>query len=200
MKKKSLSLMLISLLVSTETLIMPAAQTFASVDTTNILPCSCDDDRHKDNCEKEKKETKKDKKDCEKDKKETKKDKKDCEKDKKDVEKDKKDCEKDKKDMEKDQKKEACPDMKFWTEDNMKLLNSDQKKKLCEIQEKIKKGNTLDESDKKALFELRDVVFKCKLGDKKYEEFKKLIEKKKCGDKLTEDEEEKLKCYFKELK
>ena len=51
--------MLISLLVSTETLIMPAAQAFASVDTTNILPCSCDDDRHKDNCEKEKKETKK---------------------------------------------------------------------------------------------------------------------------------------------
>ena len=172
MKKKSLSLMLISLLVSTETLIMPAAQTFASVDTTNILPCSCDDDRHKDNCEKEKKETKKDKKDCE----------------------------KDKKDMEKDQKKEACPDMKFWTEDNMKLLNSDQKKKLCEIQEKIKKGTALDESDKKALFDLRDVVFKCKLGDKKYEEFKKLIEKKKCGDKWTEDEEEKLKCYFKELK
>ena len=179
MKKKSLSIMLISLLVSTETLIMPAAQAFASVDTTNILPCSCDDDRHKDNCEKEKKETKKDKKD---------------------VEKDKKDCEKDKKDMEKDQKKEACPDMKFWTEDNMKLLNSDQKKKLCEIQEKIKKGTALDESDKKALFELRDVVFKCKLGDKKYEEFKKLIEKKKCGDKLTEEEEEKLKCYFKELK
>ena len=102
--------------------------------------------------------------------------------------------------MEKDQKKEACPDMKFWTEDNMKLLNSDQKKKLCEIQEKIKKGTALDESDKKALFELRDVVFKCKLGDKKYEEFKKLIEKKKCGDKLTEEEEEKLKCYFKELK
>ena len=179
MKKKSLSLMLISLLVSTETLIMPAAQAFASVDTTNILPCSCDDDRHKDNCEKEKKETKKDKKD---------------------VEKDKKDCEKDKKDMEKDQKKEACPDMKFWTEDNMKLLNSDQKKKLCEIQEKIKKGTALDESDKKALFELRDAVFKCKLGDKKYEEFKKLIEKKKCGDKLTKEEEEKLKCYFKELK
>ena len=172
MKKKSLSLMLISLLVSTETLIMPAAQAFASVDTTNILPCSCDDDRHKDNCEKEEKKT----------------------------EKYKKDCEKDKKDMEKDQKKEACPDMKFWTEDNMKLLNSDQKKKLCEIQEKIKKGTALDESDKKALFELRDVVFKCKLGDKKYEEFKKLIEKKKCGDKLTEEEEEKLKCYFKELK
>ena len=90
--------------------------------------------------------------------------------------------------------------MKFWTEDNMKLLNSDQKKKLCEIQEKIKKGTALDESDKKALFELRDAVFKCKLGDKKYEEFKKLIEKKKCGDKLTKEEEEKLKCYFKELK
>ena len=72
--------------------------------------------------------------------------------------------------------------------------------KGLEIQEKIKKGTALDESDKKALFELRDVVFKCKLGDKKYEEFKKLIEKKKCGDKLTEEEEEKLKCYFKELK
>lgn len=179
MKKKSLSLMLISLLVSTETLIMPAAQAFASVDTTDILPCSCDDDRHKDNCEKEKKKTEKDKKDCEKEKKE---------------------IEKDKNSGEKDQKKEACPDMKFWTEDNIKLLNSDQKNKLCEIQEKIKKGTALDESDKKALFELRDAVFKCKLGDKKYEEFKKLIEKKKCGDKLTKEEEEKLKCYFKELK
>ena len=66
MKKKSLSLMLISLLVSTETLIMPAAQAFASVDTTDILPCSCDDDRHKDNCEKEKKYIKKDKKEIKK--------------------------------------------------------------------------------------------------------------------------------------
>ena len=163
MKKKSLSLMLISLLVSTETLIMPTAQAFASVDTADILPCSCDDERHKDNCEKEKKKTEKFLRHS-------------------------------------IQKRNTCPDMKFWTEDNMKLLNSDQKKKLCEIQEKIKKGTALDESDKKALFELRDAVFKCKLGDKKYEEFKKLIEKKKCGDKLTKEEEEKLKCYFKELK
>ena len=31
------------------------------------------------------------------------------------------------------------------------------------------------------------------LMSKKYEEFKKLIEKKKCGDKLTEEEEEKIK-------
>lgn len=169
MKKKSLSLMLISLLVSTETLIMPTAQAFASVDTADILPCSCDDERHKDNCEKEKKEIEKD-------------------------------CKDNKNSGEKEQKKEVCPDMQFWTEDNIKLLNSDQKNKLCEIQEKIKKGTALDESDKKALFELRDAVFKCKLGDKKYEEFKKLIEKKKCGDKLTKEEEEKLKCYFKELK
>ena len=169
MKKKSLSLMLISLLVSTETLIMPTAQAFASVDTADILPCSCDDERHKDNCEKEEKKTEKD-------------------------------CKDNKNSGEKEQKKEVCPDMQFWTEDNIKLLNSDQKNKLCEIQEKIKKGTALDESDKKALFELRDAVFKCKLGDKKYEEFKKLIEKKKCGDKLTKEEEEKLKCYFKELK
>ena len=169
MKKKSLSLMLISLLVSTETLIMPTAQAFASVDTADILPCSCDDERHKDNCEKETKKTEKD-------------------------------CKDNKNSGEKEQKKEVCPDMQFWTEDNIKLLNSDQKNKLCEIQEKIKKGTALDESDKKALFELRDAVFKCKLGDKKYEEFKKLIEKKKCGDKLTKEEEEKLKCYFKELK
>ena len=171
MKKKSLSLMLISLLVSTETLIAPAISTFASLNTTETLPCSCDDDRHH-------------KKDCEKDKKE---------------DKDKKDYEKEKKDY-KEQKKDDCPDMKFWTEDNIKSLNSDQKKKLCEIQEKIKAGKTIDENDKKTLFELRDVVFKCKLGDKKYEEFKKLMEKKKCGNKLTDEEEEKLKCYFKELK
>lgn len=178
MKKKSLSLMLISLLVSTEALIMPATQAFASIDTSRTLPCSCDDDRHKKDCKDEKKDVEKDKKDC------------------KD---EKKDAEKDKKDYDKD-KKDACPDIKFWTEDNIKMLNSDQQKKLCEIQEKIKKGTALDESDKKTLFELRDAVFKCKLGDKKYEEFKKLIEKKKCGDKLTEEEEEKLKCYFKELK
>ena len=130
-------------------------------------------------------------------KKKTEKYKKDCEKEKKETE---KDCKDNKNSGEKEQKKEVCPDMQFWTEDNIKLLNSDQKNKLCEIQEKIKKGTALDESDKKALFELRDAVFKCKLGDKKYEEFKKLIEKKKCGDKLTKEEEEKLKCYFKELK
>lgn len=182
MKKKSLSLILISLLVSTKTLIMPAAQAFASVDISDTLPCSCEDDRHnKDDCKKDNKKTEKDTKD---------------KKDKKDQ----KDCDKDKKDVEKDQKKESCPDMTFWTEDNMKLLNSDQKKKLCDIQEKVKKGTALNESDKKDLFELRDCVFKCKLGDKKYEEFKKLIEKKKCGDKLTEEEEEQLKGYFKELK
>ena len=51
--------------------------------------------------------------------------------------------------MEKDQKKEACPDMKFWTEDNMKLLNSDQKKKLCEIKEKIRViRNPFDKKEK----------------------------------------------------
>ena len=68
-------------------------------------------------------------------------------------------------------KKEACPDMKFWTEDNMKLLNSDQKRNYVKFK-KNKKGTALDESDKKALFELRDVVFKCKLGDKNMKNLK----------------------------
>lgn len=175
MKKKSLSLMLISLLVSAQTLAVPALSVMADITSDSTLPCSCDDERCKD------KDKCKDK----------------C-KDKKDTKEKKKadDCEKNKKDCNKNDGQE----MKFWTDDHIKLLSEDQKKKLCDIQEKLKNGKCLDESDKKVLFELRETVFKCKLGDKKYTDFKKLMEKKKCGEKLTDDEECKLKDYFKELK
>lgn len=98
------------------------------------------------------------------------------------------------------QPKHTKDDMGFWNNDNINLLNDTQKKQLETIREKIKKGETLTDDDKKTMFELKDAIVKSKLGEEKFNKFKALMEKKKNGQQLTDEEKKDLKMFFKELK
>ena len=108
-----------------------------------------------------------------------------------------KDYEKDK-----DKNKDKCKDdkekdkgLEIFTDENCKYLSSDQKKTLTECKQCQEKGTPLTEEQKKSLNAMIDCIFKGKLGDEKYKDFKCLIEKKGKGTKLTEEEEKKLKEY-----
>ena len=83
----------------------------------------------------------------------------------------------------------------IFTEENCKYLSADQKKTLTECKECKEKGTPLTEDQKKSLSIMIECIFKGKLGDEKYKDFKCLIEKKGKGTKLTEEEEKKLKEY-----
>lgn len=139
----------------------------------------------------------KDKKDkCKEDKKDK------CKEDEKDKKKDDCKCKDGEKDKEKDKNKDKCKDgkekdkgLEIFTDENCKYLSSDQKKTLTECKQCKEKGTPLTEEQKKALNAMIDCIFKGKLGDEKYKDFKCLIEKKGKGTKLTEEEEKKLKEY-----
>lgn len=88
----------------------------------------------------------------------------------------------------------------IFDDDNQKYLSKDQKKKLEEIKKTKEKCGTLSDEQKKDLNEIREIIIKNKLGDEKYKDFKCLIEKKKSNNKLTSEEEKKLKEYKKILK
>lgn len=112
-----------------------------------------------------------------------------------------KDSEKEK-DKEKDKNKDKCKDNKekdkdleIFTDENCKYLSPDQKKTLNECKQCKEKGTPLTEDQKKALTIMIDCIFKGKLGDEKYKDFKCIMEKKGKGTKLTEEEEKKLKEY-----
>ena len=111
---------------------------------------------------------------------------------------------KDKKDKSKDEEKDKNKDkgkdhkdkgLDIFTEENCKYLSADQKKTLTECKECKEKGTPLTEDQKKSLSVMIECIFKGKLGDEKYKDFKCLIEKKGKGTKLTEEEEKKLKEY-----
>lgn len=112
-----------------------------------------------------------------------------------------KDSEKEK-DKEKDKNKDKCKDNKekdkdleIFTDENCKYLSPDQKKTLNECKQCKEKSTPLTEDQKKALTIMIDCIFKGKLGDEKYKDFKCIMEKKGKGTKLTEEEEKKLKEY-----
>lgn len=83
----------------------------------------------------------------------------------------------------------------IFTEENCKYLSDDQKKTLNECKQCKEKGTPLTEDQKKSLTIIIDCIFKGKLGDEKFKDFKNLIEKKQKGTKLTDEEEKKLKEY-----
>ena len=122
----------------------------------------------------------------------------------KDEEKDKKkdDCKCKEEEKKKDKEKDKCKDDKgkehgfeFFTDENCKYLSSAQKKTLDDCKKCKEKGTPLTEDQKKSLNVMIDCIIKGKLGDEKYNDFKRLMECKGKGTKLTEDEEKKLKEY-----
>lgn len=83
----------------------------------------------------------------------------------------------------------------IFDENNLNYLSRKQKKEFKNIKEIRDNGKELSEDQKKQLADIKETVLKKKLGDEKFNDFKKLIEKKHSKQNLTEEEQTKLKEY-----
>jgi hypothetical protein len=95
----------------------------------------------------------------------------------------------------KDDKREKLKGFSLFSEENYKYLSSDQKKDLLKLKKCKDSGEKLSPEQQQTLNSIADCIIKGKLGNKDYEDFKCLIEKKKANAQLTEKEEKKLKEY-----
>ncbi|MDU2673410.1 MAG: hypothetical protein E7C49_15495 [Clostridium sp.] len=84
----------------------------------------------------------------------------------------------------------------FWTESNIKLLNENERKILDDIKNRMITNNRLGKEDIEQMSTLKDVVFKNKLTEDEFTDFKEIIEKKRSREKLTTEEVVRLKSYF----
>ena len=84
----------------------------------------------------------------------------------------------------------------FWTESNIKLLNENERKILDDIQNRMITNNRLGKEDIEQMSTLKDVVFKNKLTENEFTDFKEIIEKKRSREKLNTEEVVRLKSYF----
>ena len=84
----------------------------------------------------------------------------------------------------------------FWTENNLSLLSEDEKKVLDNLQSKMITSTILDKDDIEQMSKLKDIVFKSKLTEHEFNDFKEIITKKRNGEKLTTQEVFRLKSYF----
>lgn len=73
----------------------------------------------------------------------------------------------------------------FWTPQNENYLDTFQKEKLNELRNKINSGADLSVSQKNELKEMKSNVIKTKLGDEKFQELQKLIDKRESSTDLT---------------
>jgi len=94
-----------------------------------------------------------------------------------------------------DDKKDKHKGFNLFNEANFKYLSSDQKNELLELKKCKDKGEKLSDDQEKTLRSIIDCIIKGKLGDEKYKDFKYLMEKKKSNEKLTTEEDKKLKDY-----
>jgi len=94
-----------------------------------------------------------------------------------------------------DDKKDKHKGFNLFNEENYKYLSADQKKELLELKKYKDKGEKLSDDQEKTLHSIVDSIIKGKLGDENYKNFKSLMEKKKSNEKLTAEEDKKLKEY-----
>lgn len=80
----------------------------------------------------------------------------------------------------------------FWTPKNEGYLDASQKEKLNILREKINNGETLNISEKNELKNMKAEIIKLKLGDAKFKELQKLIEKREGATELTLPERQRL--------
>lgn len=80
----------------------------------------------------------------------------------------------------------------FWTPKNEGYLDASQKEKLNILREKINNGETLNISEKNELKNMKAEIIKLKLGDAKFQELQKLIEKREGATELTLPERKRL--------
>ncbi|GAA0824509.1 hypothetical protein [Clostridium tertium] len=88
----------------------------------------------------------------------------------------------------------------FWTPENEGYLNASQKEKLNQLREKVNNGDMLTASEKNELKNMKAEVIKIKLGDAKFQELQKLIEKREGSTDLTLTERQRLYELNKEAK
>lgn len=91
--------------------------------------------------------------------------------------------------------KDKSKGFNIFSKENYKFLSSEQKKQLIELKKCRDKGEDLSEEQQKTLNSLIDCIVQGKLGDKKYDDFKCLVEKKRSNKNLTEDENKRLQYY-----
>ncbi|EOR20599.1 hypothetical protein A500_16215 [Clostridium sartagoforme AAU1] len=75
---------------------------------------------------------------------------------------------------------------------NEGYLDASQKEKLNILREKINNGETLNISEKNELKNMKAEIIKLKLGDAKFQELQKLIEKREGATELTLPERQRL--------
>ncbi|AYE32998.1 hypothetical protein [Clostridium septicum] len=80
----------------------------------------------------------------------------------------------------------------FWTPENEGFLTSDGKEKIHSFRERVEKGERLSEHEKHEIKELKAEVIKTKLGEQKFNELQKLIEKREGSTDLTLEERARL--------
>ena len=95
----------------------------------------------------------------------------------------------------KDDKKEKLKGFSLFNEENYRYLSSEQKKDLLKLKKCKENGEKLSPEQEQTLKSIIDCIIKGKLGNKDFEEYKCLIEKKKSKVQLTEKEKMKLKEY-----
>lgn len=88
----------------------------------------------------------------------------------------------------------------FWTESNIKFLSDDERKVLEDIQNKMSTNNRLNKEDIEQMATLKDIVFKNKLSEIEYSDFKEILNKKKNREQLSTEEVVRLKDYFNSIK
>lgn len=88
----------------------------------------------------------------------------------------------------------------FWTPKNEGYLNEEQKNKLNAFKDKVSNGDRLTVSENNELKSMKAEVIKIKLGEEKFNELQKLIEKREGSTELTLEERERLYKLNKEAK
>ncbi|WP_297423001.1 hypothetical protein [Clostridium sp.] len=85
--------------------------------------------------------------------------------------------------------------LNIFSEENYKYLSHEQKKELLELKKCKEKGEAFTEDQQKSLHSLIECVVKGRLGDKNYADFKCLMDKIRSNEKLTDEEDKRLKEY-----
>lgn len=80
----------------------------------------------------------------------------------------------------------------FWTKENKTFLTEEELNSLNLLEEKIKVGKSLTLKENQYLKSLKSKVIKEKLGEEKYKELEKLIEKRESSTDLTMPERKRI--------
>lgn len=95
---------------------------------------------------------------------------------------------------------------KFWTSENESFLSDSEKETLNGLRSKVESGQNLTVEERRILSSLRGEAIRKKLGDDRFERYKKLIEKREKQEKgqleieLTKEEKAEIYNFEKEIK